>query len=276
MNQHHGASGCSISPSLSREDEEGIFGKDEGVIHEAIVTGRKVGAGKKFWAALAHNERLFRKTVEFVARGGNGEPTSQKIARLIMGPNFRSVEEVFAALNRKLTERDFNALTTIPYSEETLEECRETHLLRPEFPINLIDLSLAIPDVMYRNNLWYRWAEDGTDTFGHLETTSLGWRLIPREATPASVGKSYEEQMKLILPGYEIMNAVTWAFSLALEVVLGRDHPFLGYWDGCWGRSSSVDVDGYRVAICLNGGKVYVSYRWGDNAYSRMGIAVSR
>lgn len=35
------------------------FGKDLGLVHEAVITGRKVGAGKEFWAALAENVELF-------------------------------------------------------------------------------------------------------------------------------------------------------------------------------------------------------------------------
>jgi hypothetical protein len=29
------------------------FGKDHGLIHEAVVTGRKVGAGREFWTKIA-------------------------------------------------------------------------------------------------------------------------------------------------------------------------------------------------------------------------------
>ena len=43
------------------------FGADYGLIHEAVITGRKVGAGKDFWATLAHSEELFAKVVAFVA-----------------------------------------------------------------------------------------------------------------------------------------------------------------------------------------------------------------
>jgi hypothetical protein len=44
------------------------FGKDFGVVHEAVITGRKVGADEKFWAKLAHNEDLFSRFVK-VAEG---------------------------------------------------------------------------------------------------------------------------------------------------------------------------------------------------------------
>ena len=59
--QRHGASG------------RNEFGKDFGLIHEMVVTGRKVGAGPEFYAALAHDEQLFRETVEFVRQGGVNE-----------------------------------------------------------------------------------------------------------------------------------------------------------------------------------------------------------
>ena len=42
------------------------FGKDLGLVHEAVITGRRVGATERFWSALAHHEEVFGKTVAFV------------------------------------------------------------------------------------------------------------------------------------------------------------------------------------------------------------------
>lgn len=42
------------------------FGKDLGLMHEVVITGRKAGATERFWAALAHREDVFQKTVPFV------------------------------------------------------------------------------------------------------------------------------------------------------------------------------------------------------------------
>ena len=54
-----------MSPdNMVRPDDE--FGKDEGLIHEVVVTGRKAGAGKEFWARLAHDEELFKRVVWLV------------------------------------------------------------------------------------------------------------------------------------------------------------------------------------------------------------------
>ena len=37
------------------------FGKEHNLISEAIITGRKLGAGKEFWAKLAHDKDFFEK-----------------------------------------------------------------------------------------------------------------------------------------------------------------------------------------------------------------------
>jgi len=55
--------------NIVRQEEE--FGKDFGLIHEVVVTGRKVGATKEFWAKLAHNEDLFRSIVSRVIPEGD-------------------------------------------------------------------------------------------------------------------------------------------------------------------------------------------------------------
>ena len=39
------------------------FGKDNSLINEAVVTGRKVGAGQGFWSKLAQDEKFFQQVV---------------------------------------------------------------------------------------------------------------------------------------------------------------------------------------------------------------------
>lgn len=50
----HGA-----SDEFGRDEGASEFGKEVGQIHEAIVTGRSVGAGRGFWAFLTHNKAFF-------------------------------------------------------------------------------------------------------------------------------------------------------------------------------------------------------------------------
>jgi len=41
------------------------FGKEVGLIHEALVVGRKVGAGQLFWKKIASDPNKFREIMEF-------------------------------------------------------------------------------------------------------------------------------------------------------------------------------------------------------------------
>ena len=68
-----------MSESMVRPNED--FGRDHGLIHEAVVTGRKVGAGQEFWAKLAHSKSLFRKVVELVDQNDLKPATNQKPVR---------------------------------------------------------------------------------------------------------------------------------------------------------------------------------------------------
>jgi len=52
-----------------RITEASQFGKDNGLVHEVVVMGRKVGAGHGFWSELADNRNLFAVLVAIV----NGE-----------------------------------------------------------------------------------------------------------------------------------------------------------------------------------------------------------
>lgn len=42
------------------------FGKDLGLVHEAICVGRKVGADQAFWSYLAQDEEIFQQVVQTV------------------------------------------------------------------------------------------------------------------------------------------------------------------------------------------------------------------
>ncbi|MEK7767713.1 MAG: hypothetical protein AAB368_15905 [bacterium] len=57
------------------------FGKDLGVVHEAVVTGRKAGWGREEWAKLAHDEVLMRSLLLVI--NGNGEATNEMITHVI-------------------------------------------------------------------------------------------------------------------------------------------------------------------------------------------------
>lgn len=182
------------------------------------------------------------------------ESVSQKIARLIMGSNFRSLQDVESAFNRKFTPSEQKILNHIPYSEEVLMECRDTHLLIPYFETNLIDLKTNAADATHSDNDWFM----NGNPFAKNEKTPVGWVLIMKECVKDSFSKTYEEQIAL-LATHGNPQAIDFIFMLALEANLQRDQVLLKYWnDKAWGRTKSLGSNGDRVYAGLSESRVVV------------------
>jgi len=65
------------------------FGKDLGIMHELVVTGRKVGFGRNEWVKLTHSDTLMRATLNFIRSvdASNFPPTfsdTEKVTMLAM------------------------------------------------------------------------------------------------------------------------------------------------------------------------------------------------
>lgn len=112
-----------MAETMVRQETAVEFGKDLGLVHEAIVTGRKVGAGKEFWSKLAHDGTLFANVIAFVERNG-----AEIVREVIVSIPFTEVEKTAIAIlgsNKILTqaqakgEQEFR----IRYSEDTLRTC---------------------------------------------------------------------------------------------------------------------------------------------------------
>lgn len=83
------------------------FGQDLGLIHEVVVTGRKVGADREFWAELAHDEGLFAHLVDVVKL----EPTMAPPLRLVVDYSLslkKMIEDgKYDWVNKDITQKNF-------------------------------------------------------------------------------------------------------------------------------------------------------------------------
>lgn len=99
-----------MSTSASEVSE---FGKDIGVVHEAIITGRKVGAGKTFWSRLAHNESLFRRIMK--------EVMQMVVATRLFDP-VKFIGEKWSLIAEEQDLRS-TALAEVDFSQALFETC---------------------------------------------------------------------------------------------------------------------------------------------------------
>ena len=102
--------------------EDDVFMRDEGLVHEVAVTGRKIGTTaelRDFFGRLAHNEQLFREELDRVL-GRTGMTVAERLAVEIFGPGkVLGYRDVCRAQKTELPEID----PVMPFFEDALREC---------------------------------------------------------------------------------------------------------------------------------------------------------
>ncbi len=197
------------------------------------------------------------------------ESMSQKITRLIMGSNFRSIADVEFAFECRSTKAEQKILSHIPYSEETLIACKEMHLLVPYFETSLVDLKTNIAEALESGNDWFM----SDHPFANTEKTALGWMLVSKECVTDSLSKTYGDQLQFLPITHENPRAIDFVFMLVLEVKLQRDTVLLEYWnEKAWGRKKSIDANANRVIADLLGRRVRVNSNSVVYAFDSIGL----
>jgi hypothetical protein len=141
------------------------------------------------------DNELAKKTVRFIASGGIMQSVWQKRAREIMCTNMFGIEDAVMHLNVKPNKVQLAALERIPFSEEILYSCKNTHLLVAVFPLSLSDLwdSFKFQEGIFaRQHPWFTEKNFGTDR------GVVGWRLIRKTPVEGSIQKEWDDQQKLL------------------------------------------------------------------------------
>lgn len=64
VNPHPREPAGTLKGCVAMESSASDFGRDNGLIHEVVVTGRKAGWGKDEWSKLAHNQKIMRQIAD--------------------------------------------------------------------------------------------------------------------------------------------------------------------------------------------------------------------
>ncbi|MHB9019452.1 MAG: hypothetical protein ACYC3G_01050 [Minisyncoccota bacterium] len=77
----------------------------------------------------------------YVASNGVYEPTkSQKAAKEIMGNNYFGIEDATEYFKIRPSRTQLAMLSEVPFSEETLRACKNTHVLAARFPRSILEM----------------------------------------------------------------------------------------------------------------------------------------
>jgi hypothetical protein len=159
------------------------FTKAVGPIHPSLLEPLKLRM-ERLAHLIKHKEPMPEEPISL----------TQEEARDIMGRNFlgtKEVEKYFGELSPEQKE----ALSIIPFSEETLESCKGTHILVADIGLSIMDIKkLKSYKEMFCNQVWYE-----NNLFTKL-TQPPSWRLIRKTTVKNSLYKSWEEQQTLLDP----------------------------------------------------------------------------
>lgn len=252
--------------------QEKPFGSDHGVIHEAVVTGRKVGADEAFWSQLAHNEWLFADVVALVQGKTspevmNSATTSLAEAKAIMGNNFHNPEGWAKACGFRLSKAHKEIFAGVPFSAELPNLVKDTHILVPILKLSVMQLHAKHNALFYsKEDPWYSAEEFAT------EQADVGWMLLRREILPGSTSKTYIEQQAMLPEGEYLPSAAELLQAIVCHAVLSGERLL----PDVYARTSSVDSYGRRVGLGYFGaGGLHVD-AWRDYANSYISAVGAR
>ena len=180
---------------------------------------------------------LAAKVVRLIRNGGFEPTTSQKRVREIMGRNFFGVEEAIRHFGVNPTRQQAVALSEIPFSEATLEACKDTHILVAVFPLSILEIRGK--STLFYNQDWYEKEPFARDR-GDAE-----WRLIRKTPVENSTNKTWQEQQTLLAENEETPTARLVIYTITGHFLATGERLF----EKLYVRSSDVDSVGHRVHV---------------------------
>jgi len=184
---------------------------------------------------------LATKVVRLIENGGFEPSTSQKRAQQIMGRNFFGIEEAIKHYGVNPSRAQTAALTEVPFTEEVLESCKDTHVLVAVFPMSILDIRGKVEHKLFYSyeNAWYN-----KQTFAK-DRGEIGWRLVRKTPVENSTSKNWSEQQALLDKSEETPSAQIMVYTIIGHFLATGERLF----ENVYVRTSSVDSGGGRVSV---------------------------
>ena len=178
--------------------------------------------------------------------------TGQRSAKEIMGHNMISVEAVAQTFGVVFSIQQMTQLMSSTYYEQTLQRCKDTHILFPGYPLTIFELSyikpgLVICDRDCREGFWY----DYKDLI-YKDTPKCRWYLVRKDLLFNDAGPQIEENEEMLSP-------VEIIFMLVLYQHVTHTRLFSNAYLRCFKRDrlvgrhiiSNAYIDTFRSAISI-------------------------
>jgi len=212
---------------------------------------------------------LAMKVVRLISNGGFEATTSQKRAREIMGRNYFGIEEAIRHFGVNPSRQQLAALAEVPFTEATLEECKNTHVLAAVFPLSILEIRGKIlgNQRLFYNQDWYN-----RESFAK-DRREAEWHLVRKTPVPNSTGKTWNEQQALLAKNEETPTARVMVYTIIGHFLATGERLF----ENIYVRCSDVVSSGSRVHVGGFGSYgLGVRSGWGVLRYDYIGLASAR
>lgn len=246
-----------VSRTLSVHQEHEVLLKLEAAGLTDDLAQRVIGSKGNFLAA---------KVVRLIENGGFEATTIQKRAREIMGQNFFGVEEAIKYFRVNPSKQQL-APAEVPFTEATLEECKETHVLIVVFPLSILDVRSKVDSELFYDQSWYN-----KESFAK-ERGEVSWQLVRKTPVENSTRKTWDEQQALLSDKEETPTARVMVYTIIGHYLAASERLF----ESTYVRCSDVGSRGGRVFVgyfCRHG--LRVSSNWDDSRSGSLGVASVR
>lgn len=274
---------CTVGPNASGKQSKWRYAMPENIVSPRTLSVHKEHEflGKLEAAGLGDAEaqlvigskgnELARKLVTFIRTGGYEPSVSQKTARAIMGQNYLGVDQSIQHLKASPSKADLRTLEDVPFAENVLEACKDTHVLVAVLPMSVMGLwerTKQTKHLFYsKDDPWYK-----SQAFAK-EKGQAGWHLVRKDIVPNSTSKTWQEQQSLLGKDDENPTARVLVYTVILTF-LATGVKLL---PNIYARVSDVDSDGNRVYVgYFDGSGLYVNYYWDDYRNDFIGVASAR
>jgi hypothetical protein len=213
---------------------------------------------------------LAAKVVKLIQNGGFEATTSQKRAREIMGRNMFGIEDAIPHFGVNPSKIQIAALADVPFTEATLEACKDTHVLVAVFPLSILEIrgKVAQGQRLFYDQDWYN-----KQAFAK-EKGETEWKLIRKTPITNSTSKTWPEQQALLAKNEETPTAQVMVYTIIGHFLATGERLF----ENIYVRCSDVGSNGYRVRVGVfdaRGLSVSYSY-WDDGRNGSFGVASAR
>ncbi len=213
-----------------------------------------------------------RKQLVRIWKLGGYEPSIElRLAEMIMGSNYVGPETASQYFGAKFAKKETALISRIPFSEPTLKECKDSHILVLVPKISILDIRDKVErDLFYSHE--DAWFNKNEEEFAK-EKGEVVWQLIRKEPVPNSTSKNWEGQKARLLKDEEVPNARVMVYTIISHYKRTGERLF----ETIYVRTSSLASDGHRVAVgAFASWGLNVGNYWNDYRIDILGLSAAR